>query len=262
MIPLTIAGFIRLWRTPELRFIAVAATVILSTCWPGCRARCTTPTEWRRPCWRRVRWRPSAGSPAPAAPRLRRGVVVAAPLVGMAIILPAVLPIVPAGHVHDLPASSQHADIGDTIGWPQLTHAVAAQDAALVRAGQPPTSIFTGYLRRGRRARRPRLRRSPAARALRPQRLLDVGAGAGLGPPVLVVDALGQLRPDFASCRPLTTYYAPVPRAQRLDRHPDRRLHRPDGQLAHAVAAPEALRLTGPRDAGPGASAGHAIIGS
>jgi hypothetical protein len=26
---------------------------------------------------------------------------------------------------------------------------------------------------------------------------------------VLVVDALGQLRPDFASCRVLTTYYAP-----------------------------------------------------
>ena len=30
-------------------------------------------------------------------PRLRRGIVIAAPLVGMAIILPAVLPIVPAG---------------------------------------------------------------------------------------------------------------------------------------------------------------------
>jgi hypothetical protein len=29
LLPLTIAGFIRLWRTPELRFIAVAATLIL-----------------------------------------------------------------------------------------------------------------------------------------------------------------------------------------------------------------------------------------
>src|SRR5262249_5035810 len=29
VIPLTVAGFIRLWRTPELRFIAVAATVIV-----------------------------------------------------------------------------------------------------------------------------------------------------------------------------------------------------------------------------------------
>jgi hypothetical protein len=32
----------------------------------------------------------------------------------------------------------------DTFGWPQLTSAVAAQDVALKRAGQAPTSIFTG----------------------------------------------------------------------------------------------------------------------
>ena len=44
-----------------------------------------------------------------------------------------------------MPASYQDSsDLGDTIGWPQLTRAVAAQDTALVRAGQPPTSIFTG----------------------------------------------------------------------------------------------------------------------
>ena len=30
----------------------------------------------------------------------------------------------------------------DTVGWPQLTREVAAQDAALLRAGEPPTSIF------------------------------------------------------------------------------------------------------------------------
>ena len=31
----------------------------------------------------------------------------------------------------------------DTFGWPQFTRAVAGQDAALARAGQRPTSIFT-----------------------------------------------------------------------------------------------------------------------
>ena len=145
VIPLTIAGFVRLWRTPELRFIAVAATVIVVyvLAWVPGKAYYTdgmAPAVLAAGSLAAERWIARG-----RRPRLRRGVVIAAPLVGMAIILPAVLPIVPAGHVHDLPASSQHADIGDTLGWPQLTRTVAAQDAALVHAGQPPTSIFTGY---------------------------------------------------------------------------------------------------------------------
>ena len=111
--------------------------------------------------------------------------------------------------MHDLPASSQGSDVGDTVGWPQLTRAVAAEDAALVRTGQPPTSIFTGYYAEAG--------------------ALDVLGSADHLPPVLsghnafwmwepgqasdhtvlAVDALGQLRPYFASCRLLTTYYAP-----------------------------------------------------
>lgn len=35
------------------------------------------------------------------------------------------------------------------------------------------------------------------------------GAGRASDRTVLVVDALGQLKPYFASCRQLTTYYAP-----------------------------------------------------
>ena len=144
VIPLTIAGFVRLWRTPELRFIAVAATVIVVyvLAWVPGKVYYTdgmAPAVLAAGSLAAERWIARG-----RRPRLRRGVVIAAPLVGMAIILPAVLPIVPAGHVHDLPASSQHADIGDTLGWPQLTRTVAAQDAALVHAGQPPTSIFTG----------------------------------------------------------------------------------------------------------------------
>jgi hypothetical protein len=209
VIPLTIAGFIRLWRTPELRFIAVAATVILVyvLAWvPGK----VYYTDGMAPAVL------AAGSLAAESwiararrPRLRRGVVIAAPLVGMAIILPGVLPVVSAAHVHDLPASSQHADIGDTIGWPQLTHAVAAQDAALVHAGQPPTSVFTGYYGEaaaldvlGSADRLPPVLSGHNAYWM-------WGPGRASDRTVLVVDALGQLRPDFASCRLLTTYYAP-----------------------------------------------------
>jgi len=209
VIPLTIAGFIRLWRTPGLRFIAVGATLILVyvLAWVPGKVYYTdgmAPAVLAAGSLAAERWIARA-----RRPRLRRGVVIAAPLVGAAIILPGVLPIVPAGHVHDLPASSQHADLGDTIGWPQLTRTVAAQDAALVHAGQPPTSIFTGYY--GEAAALDVL--GPADRL--PPVLSGHNAYWMWGPgrasdrTVLVVDALGRLRPDFASCRLLTTYHAP-----------------------------------------------------
>jgi hypothetical protein len=176
------------------------------------------------------------------------GAVVAAFLAGMAISLPLTLPILPAGDVHHLPAAYQHSsDLGDTIGWPQLTRAVAAQDTALVRAGQPPTSIFTGYY-----AEAGALDVLGSAYHLPPvlsghNAYWMWGPGRASDRTVLVVDALGQLRTYFASCRLLTTYYAPYHVQNELDRPADRRLHRPAGQLASAMAAPEALRLTAPR---------------
>jgi hypothetical protein len=64
-------------------------------------------------------------------------------------------------------------------------------------------------LRRGRGARRAGRGGSSAARAVRPQRLLNVGPGHASDRIVLAVDALGMLRPYFASCRLLATYHAP-----------------------------------------------------
>ena len=194
--PLLIAGFIRLWRTPEVRFIAVTATLIAIyvLAWvPGkpyyasgvlpavLAAGAVAAERWTA----RTRW-----------PRTLRGIVLAAPVAGMAVLLPYTLPILPVTDLHTHLANST---LGDTVGWPQLTRAVATQDAALVRAGQPPTSIFTGYY-------------GEAA-------ALDVlGSGYHLPPvlsghngywmwgpgpasdhTVLVVDALGQLKPYFAS---------------------------------------------------------------
>jgi hypothetical protein len=208
--PLVIAGFIVLWRTAELRFIAVTATLIVVyvLVWIPGKVYYTdgvAPAVLAAGALAAERWIARA-----RRPRLRRGLVLAASLVGVAVILPSVLPILPAADVHDLPASAQQsAEIGDSIGWPQLTRAVAAQDAALVRAGQRPTSIFTGYY-------------GEAA-------ALDVLGGQDHLPPVLsghnaywmwgpgrasdrtvlVVDALGQLKTYFASCRLLTTYNPP-----------------------------------------------------
>jgi hypothetical protein len=208
--PVAIAGFVELWRRRELRFLAIAATLILCyvLAWipgkvyyfdgmaPAVLAAGTTAAErWIS----RVRM-----------PRLWLGLLIAAPLVGTLIVLPDSLPVVPVADVHSLPSSAQHnSGLGDTIGWPQLTAAVAAQDADLVRAGDPPTSIFTGWY--GEAAALDVLGSG--------DRLPPVLSGHnaywmwGPGPAsdrtVLVVDALGSLRPYFASCRLLTTYNAP-----------------------------------------------------
>jgi hypothetical protein len=208
--PLLIAGFIRLWRTPELRFIAVTATLIVVyvLAWVPGKAYYTdgtAPAVLAAGSLAAERWIARA-----RRPRLRRGLVVAAPLVGMVIILPSLLPILPARDVHHLPASSQHSSaIGDTVGWPQLTRAIAAQDVALVRAGQPPTAIFTGYY-----AEAGALDVLGSAYLLPPvlsgyNAYWMWGPGHASDRTVLVVDALGQLRPYFASCRLLTTYHAP-----------------------------------------------------
>jgi Dolichyl-phosphate-mannose-protein mannosyltransferase len=207
---LAIAGFIMLWRTPELRFIAVAVTVVLVyvLAWvPGkvyytdgvaaaILAAGSVATE---------RWIARA-----RRPRLRRDTVLAVILVSTAVILLVDLPIVPIGDVHKLPAASQHTSgVGDTVGWPQLVRAVAAQDAAQVRAGQPPTSIFTGWY-----AEAAALDVLGSADHLPPvlsghNAYWMWGPGHASDRTVLVVDAMGRLRPYFASCHLLTTYHAP-----------------------------------------------------
>ncbi len=208
--PLVIAGFVRLWREPELRFIAIAAglVVLYVAAWvPGkayyssglapavLGAGSAAAERWIS----RTRWS-----------RLFRTMLVTAPLLGAALIAVQTLPVLPVGDVHSLPLSAQQsAQIGNTVGWPRLVRAIAAQDAALKRAGTPPTSIFTGYYAESG--------------------ALDVLGGGDHLPPVLsghnaywmwgpgqasdqtvlAVDALGQLRPYFASCHRLAVVNPP-----------------------------------------------------
>jgi Dolichyl-phosphate-mannose-protein mannosyltransferase len=209
MTPLVVAGFVVLWRTRELRFIAITATLVLGyvLAWiPGkvYYADGVAPAVLAAGAAATERWIARA-----RRTRGRRWLVVAAALVGTAVALPGVLPILPASAVHTLPASSQHSNVGDSIGWPQLTRAIAAQYTALVRAGQPPTSIFTGYYAEaaaldvlGTRDHLPPVLSGQNAYWM-------WGPGRASDQTVLVVDALGKLRPHFASCRLLTTYHAP-----------------------------------------------------
>jgi hypothetical protein len=150
------------------------------------------------------------------------------------VILPHALPVVPVSTAHALSATAQQSsDLGDTTGWPQLTCAVAVQDAALTREGHPPTAIFTGWY--GEAAALgvlcsgyylPAVLSGHNAYCMwGPGRTADITA--------LVVHALSRLRPYFASCRP-----------EQLDPAADRGVHRPRRRLAGAVAAAQALRLS------------------
>jgi 4-amino-4-deoxy-L-arabinose transferase-like glycosyltransferase len=207
--PLVIAGFIMLWQTPELQFIGLACTVVLVyvLAWvPGkvYYGAGIAPAVLAAGSGAAERWIVRG-----RRPRLRRGIAIAAPLAGLAITLPGILPVLPVDAVHDLPASYRSSDLADTIGWPQLTRAVIAQRTALTRAGEPPTSVFTGYYAEaaalgvlGSASRLPPVLSGHNAYWI-------WGPGHASDRTVLVVDALGQLRPFFARCRILSTYRAP-----------------------------------------------------
>jgi|HubBroStandDraft_5_1064220.scaffolds.fasta_scaffold11517_1 4-amino-4-deoxy-L-arabinose transferase-like glycosyltransferase len=206
--PILIAGFVRIWRTPELRFIAVAATLIVVyvLLWiPGK----TYYSDGVAPAVLAAGAAAAEGWVARGRrSRLRYGLVFAAPLAGL-VLLPSVLPVVPVGDAHALPASTQQSALGDTIGWPQLTAAVAAQNTALVRAGQRPTSIFTGYYAEaGALAVLGGADHLPAVLSGQ-NAYWTWGPGDASDQTVLAVDALTQLRPYFGSCRLLATYHAP-----------------------------------------------------
>jgi hypothetical protein len=203
---LLVAGLIRLWRTPELRFLAVAVTLvgIYVLAWVPGKEYYTDgvlPVVLAAGAVSAERWIAAA-----RRPRLWRAVTLAGTLVFLVLSLLETLPVLPIASLHKV---AQDHTVTDTVGWPQLVAAVAAQDKALTRAGEPPTSVFTGaYAEAGA--------------------LQDFGGGDHLPPvlsghnaywtwgpgqasdkTVLVVDALGQLRPYFASCRLLVTENPP-----------------------------------------------------
>ena len=208
--PLIVAGFIRLWQTAELRFLAIATAlvVIYVLVWVPGKGYYTgglAPAVLAAGAAAAERW--AARGHRPGA---RNGLLVAAPLVGLIVAMIAVFPILPVTDVHKLPASvQQSSQVGDTVGWPQLTAAVVAQDAALTGSGERPTAIFTGYYGEaagiqvfdGHDHLPPVLSGHNA--------YWMWGPGSAADRTVLTVDALGQLRPYFASCRLLTTFNPP-----------------------------------------------------
>jgi hypothetical protein len=208
IIPVLIAGFAWLWRRADLRFLAIAVTLMTAyvVVWvPGKSYYCegTVALLLGAGATSAERWMARGRRPG-----RRTGLLLAGTLVGVALALPADLPVVPVAYLHTVKGQDP-VTTADTVGWPQLVQAVSAQNAALRRAGEPPTSIFAeNYGEAG---------------------ALDIlGTGDHLPPvlsghntfwlwgpgrasdrTVLVVDAFDALRPYFASCRVLTTYNPP-----------------------------------------------------
>jgi hypothetical protein len=208
-IPLVIAGFARLYRDPGLRFLGVAATLVAAyvLAWvPGktyysdgmlpvvIAAGSVSAERWLARDSRDRRLRP------------RHGLVAAGVALTILTVVPNTLPMLPIADVHKVPPDKT---VNDSIGWPQFAAEIAAQDAALTREGQAPVSVYTiAYAEAG---------------ALHvyggPYHLPPVisahnsfwtwGPGGAADTRVLVVDALGQLRPYFASCRQLAVFNPP-----------------------------------------------------
>lgn len=209
-VPLVIAGFVRLYRDRQLRFLAVAATLVVLyvLAWvPGkiyysdgmlpalIAAGSVSAEGWL------------ARDRGDRRLRSRHGLVAAGVVLTGLVVVPQALPAVPIAAVHKLPPDK---NVNDSIGWQQLVADVAAQDAALTKEGHAPTSVYTGaYAEAG-------------ALLLYggPDHLPPVVSAHNSfytwGPPagasdttVLVVDALPQLSQYFASCRQLAVYNPP-----------------------------------------------------
>jgi 4-amino-4-deoxy-L-arabinose transferase-like glycosyltransferase len=203
--PVLIAGVVRLWRTPEVRYLAVTVTVVAvyvlawvpgkpyytSGLLPAVLAAGSVATE---------RWF------ARGRRRLgRRILVVGAILVATVVELPTVLPVWP---VRDLHAHTTSGDLADMVGWPELAHFVAIENTALTASGTPPTSIFTSNYAE-----------AATLDVLTPPGLPPVlsghnaygmwGPGSASDATVLAVDAADQLRPYFAQCLTVGTFVTP-----------------------------------------------------
>lgn len=204
-VPLVIAGFIWLYRTRELRFLAVAATLVVLyvLIWvPGkvyysdgmlpavIAAGSVSAENWL------ARGR---------RPHLRRGLVAAGVVLGIVLIGPSTLPVLPVAALHQVPPENS---LNDDVGWPQLAADVAAQDKVLARAGQAPESVYAGaYAEAGALDLYASAQLPPVISAH--NSFWTWGPGRASDRTVLVVDALGQLRPYFASCRPLAVFNPP-----------------------------------------------------
>jgi 4-amino-4-deoxy-L-arabinose transferase-like glycosyltransferase len=209
-VPLVIAGFGRLYRDRQLQFLGIAATLVVLyvLVWvPGkiyysdgmlpavIAAGSVSAERWLARDAQGRRLRP------------RHALVAAGVVLTILAVVPNALPAVPIAYVHKIQPPDK--SVNDDIGWPQLAADVAAQEAALTRDGHAPTSIYTGaYAEAGALDLYGGPYHLPPVISAH-NSFWTWGPGGASDTTVLVVDALGQVRPYFASCRQLAVYNPP-----------------------------------------------------
>jgi hypothetical protein len=138
LVPIWIAGLVRLWRTPELRFVVAAFPVLLVLVFVmGSQfyyplglvavlfaAGCVPAARWlaTRSRWRRL--------------------TVAGLVVNAAVSLLLGLPLVPITAVGSTPIAGTNLLVQDSIGWPRYVRQVAAVYAHLPAAEQARTIVY------------------------------------------------------------------------------------------------------------------------
>ena len=143
LVPVWVAGLVRLLRDPQLRSaraFAVAylllAVVFLFTggkpyylggLYPVLLAAGAVPA---------IRWMEGGSR--------RRTLVAAALVLSAAVSVPLMLPVVPAQHLHATPIVDINYDAGETVGWPGFADTVAGVFASLPDAEQETAVVLTG----------------------------------------------------------------------------------------------------------------------
>ena len=136
----------------------------------------------------------------------RHALVAAGVALTALVVVPQALPAVPIADVHLLPPDKT---VNDSIGWPQLVAEVAAQNALLTKEGHAPTAIYTGaYAEAGALLLYGGPDHLPPVVSAH-NSFYTWGPGTSSDTTVLVVDALSQVRPYFASCRQLAVFNPP-----------------------------------------------------
>jgi 4-amino-4-deoxy-L-arabinose transferase-like glycosyltransferase len=139
ILPLWIAGLLFLFRTPAFRPMGVLTVVAILVLLPEGKAYYPAPV---------IPMVLAAGCMAVGrivSLKRRRRVavlVVAGAVVQLAVLLPALLPLVPTSSLHAFKLDALREDFADTVGWPELTSQVAAVYNALPASQRAKTSIL------------------------------------------------------------------------------------------------------------------------
>ena len=204
--PLLVVGLVALVRRRQMRFVAVAAALVVVYVFATIPGR-TYYTAGFLPlvfALGAIRIEERDAKP------LRRRLWLGAPVVGLVLTVSFILPVLPLSTFAQLPAlHTINYDLGETVGWPQLTRQVATVYDALPPAERRNASVFTSnYGEAGAIALY-----GPALGLPVPLSGHNTywlwGPGGADDQVVIAVGAVEQLRPHFASCGYVATIHSP-----------------------------------------------------